>query len=98
MVVSCALSVVCRRWQTRAVVSTGNQQPTTNNPPIKVAVLGTGSLGKEHARIYAQLDAAGLVHFAGVHDVVAESARKVAEKYGVPAFASVTEAAEASDA
>src|ERR1041385_3343829 len=98
MVASCALSVVWRRWQTRAVVSTGNPQPANRKPRIKVAVLGTGSLGKEHARIYAELDAAGLVHFVGVHDVVAESARKVAERYGVPTFVSVTEAAQASDA
>ena len=31
-------------------------------PKIKVAVLGTGSLGKEHARIYAEL-----ARFGGPH-------------------------------
>src|ERR1041384_6060024 len=65
---------------------------------VRVAVLGTGSLGKEHARIYAQLDAAGLVRFSGVYDVIAETARKIAQKYGVQAFSSPLEAAEASDA
>ncbi len=65
---------------------------------IKVAVLGTGSLGKEHARIYSELAAAGFVEFTGVFDVVAETARKFAEKFGVRAFASVAEAAAASDA
>jgi len=85
-------------WQTRAVGSTGNQQPTTNSPPVKVVVLGTGSLGKEHARIYSELAAAGLVEFAGVHDLAAESARKISEKYRVPAFGSVAEAADASGA
>ena len=40
------------------------------NSTIRVAVLGTGSLGKEHARIYADLAKAGLVSFAGVFDVI----------------------------
>jgi predicted dehydrogenase len=63
-----------------------------------VSVLGTGSLGKEHARIYAALAAAGQVEFAGVYDVSAPAARNVAEKYGVRVFASPAEAAAASDA
>lgn len=66
--------------------------------PLKVAVLGTGSLGKEHARLYAELAQAGGVEFAGVFDVVTDMARKFADKYGVRAFASVAEAAAASDA
>jgi predicted dehydrogenase len=65
---------------------------------IKVAVLGTGSLGKEHARIYAELAGQGAVEFVGVHDVVAETARRIAEKHRVRAFASVAEIAAASDA
>ena len=65
---------------------------------LNVAVFGTGSLGKEHARIYAELAAAGHVVFKGVYDVAPEAARKVAEKYGVEAFASVTQAVAASDA
>ncbi len=46
---------------------------------VRVAVLGVGSLGKEHARIYAELAAAGAVDFVGVYDVVAETARRLAE-------------------
>jgi predicted dehydrogenase len=65
---------------------------------IKVAVLGTGSLGKEHARIYAELARAGAVEFTGVYDANAETARKIAEKCGVPAFASIAEAAARSEA
>ena len=61
-------------------------------------MLGTGSLGKEHARIYAELGATGAVEFAGVYDIVSDTARKIAEKYGVRAFGSVTDAAAASDA
>lgn len=65
---------------------------------LKVAVLGTGSLGKEHARIYADLASAGRVNFVGVYDVSQETARKIAEKYKVRVFASVDEAASAADA
>ncbi len=65
---------------------------------VRVAVLGTGSLGKEHARIYAELAATGEAEFAGVYDVVADTARKIAEKYRVRMFGSVDEAAAASDA
>ncbi len=65
---------------------------------VKVAVLGTGSLGKEHVRIYSELAAAGQVDFVGVHDVIAETARKFAQKFRVQAFNSVAEAAAASDA
>ncbi len=66
--------------------------------PLRVAVLGTGSLGKEHARIYADLASAGEVLFAGVYDASSEVGRRVAEKHRVRTFASVAEAASASDA
>ena len=65
---------------------------------VRVAVLGAGSLGKEHARIYAELAASGAVEFAGVHDVIADTARRIAERYRVEAFSSVDAAAAASDA
>jgi predicted dehydrogenase len=65
---------------------------------VKVAVLGTGSLGKEHVRIYAELANAGRVELAGVYDASAETAQKIAAKHGSKVFASVAEAAAASDA
>jgi predicted dehydrogenase len=65
---------------------------------VKVAVLGAGSLGKEHARVYSELAAAGRVELVGVHDLQPESARRVAEKHRVPVLGSVAAAAEASDA
>ena len=71
---------------------------TRNTQQVKVSVLGTGSLGKEHARIYAELASAGQVEFAGVYDTVAETAQKFAQKHGVRAFASLAEASAASDA
>ncbi len=65
---------------------------------IKVAVAGTGSLGKEHVRIYAELARTGRVSLAGVYDVSAETANQIAAKHGTRAFGSLAEAAAASDA
>ncbi len=65
---------------------------------LQVAVLGVGSLGKEHARIYAEMAAAGQIRFAGVHDVLPQQAAKIAEKYQVPVFASLNEALLAAEA
>lgn len=61
--------------------------------PLKVAVFGTGALGKEHVRIYAELAAAGRVELAGLYDVSADAARKVAAKYNARVFDSVAAAA-----
>src|SRR5580704_191821 len=65
---------------------------------VKVAVLGTGSLGQHHARIYSELHAAGQVELTGIFDAHAETARKIAEKHKLKVFASIAEAAAASDA
>src|SRR5581483_2697314 len=65
---------------------------------IKVAVVGAGSLGKEHVRIYAELAKAGRVILAGLYDSTADTAQKIAAKHGTRAFASLEEAAAASDA
>jgi len=59
---------------------------------LKVAVIGVGSLGKEHARIYADLAAAGLIEFAGVLDAAPLTAARIAEKYGAPVFATLDQA------
>jgi predicted dehydrogenase len=78
------------------VAATDNGRRTTRR--IKVAVLGVGSLGREHARIYSELAADGRVEFAGVYDVAADSARRIADKFKVRAFISVADASAASDA
>lgn len=65
---------------------------------LRVAVIGAGSLGKEHARIYAELAHAGLVDFAGVFDSAMETGRRVAEKHRARAFNTLAEAFEAADA
>lgn len=90
----CLLSALWRRWQSPRVADTSHQ--STNK--LRVAVLGTGALGKEHARIYAELAQAGVVDFAGVFDVSAEAAKRVAEKLRARVFTSVAEAAASADA
>jgi predicted dehydrogenase len=65
---------------------------------IKVAVLGTGSLGKEHVRIYAELAAVGQVELVGVFDSSPETARKVVAKHNTRVFGSAAELAGAADA
>src|SRR5687768_11051682 len=48
---------------------------------LNVAVIGTGSLGKEHARIYAEMGRAGLIHLAGIYDIDGAVAQKIAAKH-----------------
>jgi predicted dehydrogenase len=67
-------------------------------PKVAVAVIGTGSLGKEHARLYSSLAAAGEAEFVGVYDVISETARKIASKYSVRAFDSIAAAAASAEA
>lgn len=66
--------------------------------PLKVAVIGAGSLGKEHVRLYADLARAGRVELVGIYDTVAETARKIAARHGARTFDSLAEAAAASAA
>ena len=61
-------------------------------------MLGTGSLGQHHVRIYSELEKAGLVQFAGIFDSHADSAKKIAAKHGVKIFNSIAEAAQNADA
>lgn len=68
------------------------------NTKLKVAVLGVGSLGKEHARLYAELAAAGRIEFAGLFDTAPEQAAKVAQKCGVPVFATLEAAMAGAEA
>jgi predicted dehydrogenase len=63
-----------------------------------VAVLGVGSLGQHHARLYAELAGAGEIQFTGIFDAHTETAQKIAAKYNARVFNSISETAENSDA
>ncbi len=65
---------------------------------LKVAVIGVGSLGKEHARLYADLAAAGQIVLAGIYDLSAPQAAKIAGKLRVPLFASLEDAIAGAEA
>ena len=73
-----------------------NRQRKT--PAIRIAVLGTGSLGKQHARIYSELANSNAIEFAGVYDIASETADRISKQYRVRAFPTLEEAAAASDA
>ena len=62
---------------------------------VKVGVAGVGHMGKEHARIYAEMAEAELV---GVHDSNPDTARKIAAKCKTRAFGSLEEMVDAVDA
>src|SRR5258706_7193421 len=56
--------------------------------PLSVGVIGTGRMGRLHARVYSQMPQVKLV---GVYDANAESAQEAAEKYDTRAFADLDE-------
>lgn len=66
-----------------------------NERKIRVAVVGVGSLGRAHARIYSQLPEAELV---GVYDVDSRRAQEVAAEYRTAALASLDEVAQRAEA
>ncbi len=63
--------------------------------PIRLGVIGTGSMGKNHARIFAGLPDA---HFAAVLDERADVAAEIATQHGARAFAQLDAFADAIDA
>ena len=55
--------------------------------PIRVLVIGVGHLGRNHARVYSELDGVELV---GIVDVDTETAKEIGTKLGVPHFTRTT--------
>ena len=65
---------------------------------VRVGVVGAGSLGSRHARIYSELARNGEVELAGLHDTDPEVARRVARPLGIPATGSMEELCSRTDA
>ena len=63
--------------------------------PLKVGVVGVGSLGQWHARVYAELPD---VTLAGVYDVDAARAREIADRYHTRVFAALDDLLAAVEA
>ena len=55
----------------------------------KVAVIGAGSFGKNHARVYHELAQEGLVEFCGIADADITRALEQAANYNVVGFSSI---------
>src|SRR6266550_948205 len=53
---------------------------------LRVAAVGVGSLGRHHARNYAEMAAEGRVDFVGVCDTDAETRGRVSREHGCGAF------------
>ena len=62
---------------------------------VKVGVIGTGALGRHHARLYAQNPRAEMI---GIFDVQQENARKVGEEFGLTVFDKLEDLAAKCDA
>ena len=61
-------------------------------PALRVAVAGAGSFGKNHLRVYRELEAVGEgVALVAVLEPNPERAAETTAKYGIPAFASAGE-------
>ncbi|MCX6355604.1 MAG: Gfo/Idh/MocA family oxidoreductase [Candidatus Aureabacteria bacterium] len=59
-----------------------------NTERLRVAVVGVGNLGKHHARIYSQIPD---IELAGVVDIDARTAAKVASRLGTSAYARLSD-------
>jgi len=62
---------------------------------MDVGVIGTGIMGKNHARIYSELKN---VNVLSVYDIDTESAQKVADQYDAEVYTSLKDLLEHSDA
>jgi predicted dehydrogenase len=62
--------------------------PAADPAPLPVAVVGTGRMGKLHARVYSQMPGITLV---GVYDINARAAEAVAGEYRCRVFSSIDE-------
>ena len=63
----------------------------SNKFPINVAVIGVGAFGRNHARVYQQLQQAGSVRLVGVVDPDTARADAVAREFGCKSFGSVAQ-------
>jgi len=61
----------------------------SNESPINVAVVGVGAFGRNHARVYRQLEQAGRVRLVGVVDPDTARADAAAREFDCKAFGSI---------
>ncbi|MCS6244015.1 MAG: Gfo/Idh/MocA family oxidoreductase [Opitutus sp.] len=68
---------------------------SSSKPKVKCGVIGVGSLGQHHARIYSTLPN---VEFMGIYESSDERAKEICAKYNCHRFASIAELGAACDA
>ena len=66
----------------------------SDHTPIRVAVAGAGAFGRNHARVYHELQQQGEAVLAGILDLDADRAQRVAQPFGVAAYSSLEELIE----
>lgn len=66
----------------------------SDNPSYAAAVIGVGQMGRNHARIYANLDFPECFRLVAVCDVVGAQAREVSRKHGGKPYSSAEEMLE----
>jgi predicted dehydrogenase len=59
--------------------------------PIRVAVIGAGSFGRNHLRVYRELQASGAVTLAAAVDSNPAVTAAIAAEYGIPVFNTIDE-------
>jgi predicted dehydrogenase len=62
-----------------------------NTSDIQVAVVGAGAFGRNHVRVYHELEQQGAVKLAAVVDADASRADTIARQFGVKAYSSIGE-------
>ena len=71
-------------------------EANTTTRPLRVAVAGAGAFGKNHLRVYKELQALGHVELAAVIDRDPATLAAAAELYAIPGFATIPEALAAN--
>lgn len=71
------------------------QGKNSNSSPVKVGVIGVGSIGSQHARIFSELPDVKLI---GVVDIDFTRAQEIASKYNCNAYKDYSEIMELVDA
>jgi predicted dehydrogenase len=80
-----------RQWR---VISLFRSTLLSSESPINVAVIGVGAFGRNHARVYQQLQQAGSVRLVGVVDPDTARADAIAREFSCKAFGSVEQMLE----
>lgn len=66
--------------------------------PIYVGVIGTGALGSQHVRLYAELAREGKLIFSGIYDRNSKTANALGKQFQIPVAPSIEALVQSADA